>query len=171
MADPTGGERVEQAEQDPGVLAQEAAVGDIIAHVTEGAELKREFSPEEQELLGRMSSKVAEVRKEHPPGTKINFEFSQNPEAYGVWSGMVARLTRERLAGAERKTSPLSESEIKQLTNGAAAYIRNYSREPLSPTDDGRYDGSALMMGRHDIRPEIGKRFQAHGLAKGSAGE
>ena len=171
MPVPEGPEEIEPTEQDPGARAQETAIGDIIGHVVEGTELKGTFTPEEQELLGRMTSKVAEVQKGHPPGTKINFDFSQNPEAYKVWSGMVNRLTEERLTTAEGKKSPLSEEEIKQLANEAGAFIRNYTREPSGPMDEGRYDWTELMIGRHDIRPEIGKRFQAHGLAKGSMGE
>lgn len=170
MADPEGAERIEQ---DPTSQAQESAIHDVVEHVTRGTELNGVFTPEEQGLFSRMTSKVAEVRREHPAGTEINFDFSQNPETYKIWSGLIDRMTRERLNTAEKIKSPLSESEIKQIMIDVGTFRRNYKQEPSGDSDlfGGEYDESTLMIGRASIDPEVGRRFQAHGLAKGSMGD
>jgi len=50
-------------------------------------------------------------------------------------------------------------------------FRRNYKHESPDDLFDGRYDESTLMIGRESINPEVGKRFQAHGLAKGGMGD
>ena len=65
----------------------------------------------------------------------------------------------------------LDEEEVKTLANEAGMFIRNYeSKEPRGMFEEG-YNGEALGLGRLEVDPEIGKHFQAHGIAKGTIGE
>lgn len=174
---------------------QAQAADYIVGHLKGEQPLKGEYSEDEVKLLGQLGARVRQGMRENPEATVLNLDFSKNPEAYAVWSKLINRMARsylesDRRAQDEKKIAELrttfdlpqpegksrvetvnqelGEDEINELARRANEFIRNYKPDfSDSVVASERYEGEALMLGRRSINPELGRRFQAHGIAKG----
>ena len=65
-------------------------------------------------------------------------------------------------------SSGLSPEEIGKVANDAYAFTRNHPPEDIPPFGLVNYEPIALMLALDNIPAVLGKRFDAHGIAKGS---
>jgi len=76
--------------------AQESVIKNITDYLKGESPFRRsDLSDEERGLLERMGSEVRKNMKENP-GASVNLDFSKNPEAYRIWTGLVNRMAKER---------------------------------------------------------------------------
>jgi hypothetical protein len=74
---------------------------------------------------------------------------------------------RESSLHAEEEKHGLSEEDIREISRSACAFVESQPTVKL-PFGEMPYDSkSDMMIGLHQIPDEVGKRFDAHGIAKG----
>ena len=134
--------------------AQASATENIMQYVTGAGPFQREVSDEEQGLLSRMAAEAARVRRENPDAAALNFDFSQNPDAYRIWSGLINRMAQDRISqnsnGVVETVAPSSpEAREEDQENGRALkeadrlIARRIARNPNNPE---RQEGYRRML-------------------------
>jgi len=89
--------RTEGREQLAAQKAQESVIKNITDYLKGESSFRRsDLSGEERGLLERMSAEVRKNLRENPEAS-VNLDFSKNPEAYRIWTGLVNRMAKERL--------------------------------------------------------------------------